>query len=405
MTESCNLDSKVHVLFDHDMYQTEITLDDLYLEIVSNINVKFSWTAEYVNSKELLITLSINSIIKGDETLKIRFINSKVFRGVYGGWVKPQELTTLLLNSLASSAESAKSISSYTEYMILSGIIVAFLLLYICGNSIEMIWSLVNTLQIITFLPLMTEYYPDHVKIMFEILEFVNIDFEFLSNMFASLLNIDDITANSYNSRFLENGIDSPLFLHNSASLIMTFLLTVIFICFLYLVYCTLSKFEKIKNKVGALISSYFFNNFLRFFVEGYLEIYFAAWLNVMARPSDSTAEIVSLSISWVVCLVFFIFPFMVGALLYDKQQEIADGHEIYLKRFGTMYKEFKTDREWYHIQYYSAFLIRRLIFIMFLIIMIDHSVLQCNWFIFFWFLVSVLIFNPNIDLLLSSVC
>ena len=232
MTETCNLDSRINVLFDHDMYQTKITLDDLYLEIVSNINVKFSWTAEYVNSKELLISLSINSIIKGDETLKIRFINSKVFRGVYGGWVKPQELTTLLLNSLASSAESAKSISSYTEYMILSGIIVAFLLLYICGNSIEMIWSLVNTLQVITFLPLMTEYYPGHVKIMFEILEFVNIDFEFLSNMFASLLNIDDITANSYNSRFLENGIDSPLFLHNSASLIMTFLLTVIFICF-----------------------------------------------------------------------------------------------------------------------------------------------------------------------------
>ena len=141
------------------MYQTEITLDDLYLEIVSSMNVKFSWSAEYVNSKELLINLSINSIIRGDETLKIRFINSKVFRGVYGGCVKPQELTTLLLNSLASSAESAKSISSYTQYMILSGIIVAFLLLYICGNSIEMIWSLVNTLQIVTFLPLMTEYY------------------------------------------------------------------------------------------------------------------------------------------------------------------------------------------------------------------------------------------------------
>ena len=85
MTETCNLDSRINVLFDHDMYQTKITLDDLYLEIVSNINVKFSWTAEYVNSKELLISLSINSIIKGDETLKIRFINSKVFRGVYGG--------------------------------------------------------------------------------------------------------------------------------------------------------------------------------------------------------------------------------------------------------------------------------------------------------------------------------
>lgn len=78
-----------------------------------------------------------------------------------------------------------------------------------------MIWSLINTLQLITYLPLMTPYYPAHVKVMFEVLAFVNMDIQFISNMFASLVNIKGLNTPSYNSRFLNNGIDSPLFLSN----------------------------------------------------------------------------------------------------------------------------------------------------------------------------------------------
>ena len=78
-----------------------------------------------------------------------------------------------------------------------------------------MVWSLVNTLQIITFLPLMIPYYPEHVKIMFEILEFTNMDIEFISDLFKQFIAIDGLSLPSYNSRFLDNGIGSPLFLEN----------------------------------------------------------------------------------------------------------------------------------------------------------------------------------------------
>ena len=61
----------------------------------------------------------------------------------------------------------------------------------------------------------MIDYYPEHVKIMFEILEFVNMDIEFLSDLFTRLTSIDGLKTASYNSRFAENGIESPLFLTN----------------------------------------------------------------------------------------------------------------------------------------------------------------------------------------------
>ena len=133
------------------------------------------------------------------------------------------------------------------------------------------------------------------------------------------------------------------------------------------------------KDKVGKILSSYFFNNFLRFFTEGYLEITFACILNMAARPIDSTAEIISLSISVVVGIPMIIFPFVAGALLYDKSKEIKGGHEQYMKRFGTMYKELRLDREWYLFQYYPIFLVRRLIFVVFLIVMLSYTEIQCN--------------------------
>ena len=61
----------------------------------------------------------------------------------------------------------------------------------------------------------MVPYYPDHVKIMFNVLEFVNMDIEYLSNLFKSITKIDTLETPSYNVRFMNNGIETPLFLHN----------------------------------------------------------------------------------------------------------------------------------------------------------------------------------------------
>ena len=85
-------------------------------------------------------------------------------------------------------------------------------------------------------------------------------------------------------------------------------------------------------------MSSYFFNNFLRFFTGGYLEITFGAILNIAARPIASTAEMISISLSVIFGIPLIILPFMSDALLYDKSKEIKKGNQKYLKRFGTMY-------------------------------------------------------------------
>lgn len=57
--------------------------------------------------------------------------------------------------------------------------------------------------------------YPEHVKIMFEILEFANLEIGFISDIFKSVTGIDALDLPSYSSRFANYGVDSPLFLDN----------------------------------------------------------------------------------------------------------------------------------------------------------------------------------------------
>ena len=131
------------------MFQTKIDLLDLYVSIKSDAKVKFTWTATYTSSTILKLSLELQSVLQGTEVLEIKFINDKVFRGPDGGCVEPDKLSTNLKSSLLQTAESAEAISDITSYLILAGIIFMIALLFCMGGTLEMIWSLINTLQLI----------------------------------------------------------------------------------------------------------------------------------------------------------------------------------------------------------------------------------------------------------------
>jgi len=141
-------------------------------------------------------------------------------------------------------------------------------------------------------------------------------------------------------------------------------------------------------------MSSYFWNNFLRFFTEGYLEIWFGALLNIFAFTVSDTGEIVSTSVSVITGILCVLFPFMSFIMLYEYRHAIRDGNERLLKRYGTMYADFKTNGAWYQFQYYPIFLVRRFIFVIGLVLLIEYPEIQCNSFIVYSILVSNLRLN-----------
>ena len=156
-----------------------------------------------------------------------------------------------------------------------------------------MVWSLINTLQLVSYLPLMVPYYPDHVKIMFELLEFSNMDIQLFSDFFKELIGIDSLHIERFNNRFFEYGIETSLFMDTCASIIFSLSLNVMLLVGCLILYSVL-RCERVKGKLGVILSSYFFNNFLRFATEGYLEMAFGSLMNLCAFSAASVLELVS---------------------------------------------------------------------------------------------------------------
>ena len=394
--------NELYVTFSDTMYVTSIGVEDINVRIEADYRVDFSWSAEYVNSTWMKFHIDIKTAMEGTEVLSIIFVNYKTIRGINGGWPQPDELTTSISSSLSLDVELSEAISKYSKFLIIGGLLSMFGVVMLWAESLELIWSLVNTLQLICFLPLMINYYPEHVSVMFEILDFANLEIEYLADFMRGILHLNEIDAPSYDVRFDDYGIDSSLFLDNWASLISSLLISVGSLMVWVSVYLALYAFP-FKARIGKIISSYFWNNFLRFFTEGYLEILFGALLNLAAffhstqlDGGDTSAgwttvlytelasfdlSKASLLISGLVAVAWVLFPMLTFTLLFDKKEEIMKGgHQ---DKYGTMFADFKLDKEWYTFQYYSMFLGRRLIFTVALIAGISFPMLQWNIFVF----------------------
>jgi len=54
-----------------------------------------------------------------------------------------------------------------------------------------------------------------------------------------------------------------------------------------------------------------------------------------------------------------------------------------YIEKYGTLFKHLKNDGCWYTLQFYPIFLVKRLIFVISLILLEGIPEVQCNIFIF----------------------
>ena len=209
----------------------------------------------------------------------MKFINYKRFRGIYGGWLDSTEIKTEANSNLLKSEETASSLSVFAMVSAYIGIIVTVILVILGGGSFEMFWAMINSMQIVSYLPLMTPYFPQHVRIMFQVLKFSNFKIDYFSDIFQSMLPFNFRNIAAYNEVFTINGIQTPLFLDNWSSTLLS--LYAYFGAFiLSTIIYKLSWWEKMRALFFKIMSSFIFNNFLRFMTEGYLEITFG-WFKI----------------------------------------------------------------------------------------------------------------------------
>ena len=243
--------------FNHTMKQVNITFDYLSVSIAYDYTIIFSWSAYYLNESTLEIRINSQTVLTGNEKINIKFINYKAWRGPNGGDLTTYSLSVNAQNSLIDVVSTAYSMSIFAQYLSYAGIIISFGLVLLGGKSLEMMWALINTLQLIFYLPLMTPFFPEPVRVMFQILKFANMNFKFLSDLFNERVAAN-LKASEYSELFTQNGIKSPLLILNCGSILFA-LIWYIILFLLFLVLYKIWWCECLKTKIGIVISSFIF--------------------------------------------------------------------------------------------------------------------------------------------------
>ncbi len=77
----------------------------------------------------------------------------------------------------------------------------------ILGTTMEALWSLLNAVQLLNFLPLISVDIPANMNALFELLGFANMDIKLVEDAFTTyMIEADELDQEPYNDHFASYG-------------------------------------------------------------------------------------------------------------------------------------------------------------------------------------------------------
>lgn len=192
-----------------------------------------SWDSNFVDD-QLIITFSCSPPILGGlgEILVIEFINVNAYKSVHLIPISSNKIFKFEIPEVPPSATSqtAKGGASYT-FIFTMGISIGISLL--TGGSMELMWSLANTLQIIFFFSMLNLYYSSDLLSVFSFMSYSNFDNPITSYISKGLVGGLNLITSPVNGKFSSSGFNSTDIISNSMDKIMIILLLILLILIL----------------------------------------------------------------------------------------------------------------------------------------------------------------------------
>lgn len=259
---------------------------------------------------------------------------------------------------VSESAESGSSGASYT-FLITLGISLGISLL--TGGSMELMWSLANTLQILFFIGLIDLNYSSDLQSVYEIMAYSNFDnplTQYLSNFVIKSVNFIQTPVSS---KFSALGFESTDIISNSLDkLVMIIGVFLLCIILAFVTWKLKDKESKLAKFVKKIDRSFRYESISRFLVELVLNMTVASLLNIVYGTQDDLFHVAAYICA---CLVLFgIFMLLIYTISYPMifYNDIAEGEEDKHSRHKLLYEQFKKHKP-KCILFYAFFIIRRM--------------------------------------------
>ncbi|OMJ66271.1 hypothetical protein SteCoe_36945 [Stentor coeruleus] len=219
-------------------------------------------------------------------------------------------------------------------------------------------WMIINTIQLISYIPLNSNPMPDGLDAFITGLGGYT---EMIPNPFAYIFDSRTLSDPYLQAR--KFGTKTSVFWINIGPSMVTFLLILSMWPFLYF----FSKFNlgKISIKIKKTLKNYRYNFFLRFWIQAYLDIGVASLIQLRSEVKIPGSGYFN-QMSAVICIIIFILtPSCIVVCSFVGYFNIKNKDIEFFDKWGSLYCEFKNDKGFWSTQYYFVFLLRRLEFLL----------------------------------------
>ena len=228
---------KITIEFDQIMANQELTKNDLTLDVFG-VNEPYSvtWSASF-DQKKLTIDFTCSPAMIGgsNDEINLELINIINFKTTQEIPLQSAKQFIFTVHDLPP-AQSVKDGGSGTSFLFIILMLLSLLVSILTGGSIELMWSLANTLQLMFYFNSLDLNFTPELKEVFSYMKYSNFDnpvFEYMRDLSSTYANTD---YSFYTSDLLDR------LNYSSFNIIINFIdkivFVIIFICIITIKFC-----------------------------------------------------------------------------------------------------------------------------------------------------------------------
>ena len=363
---TCDNDNLLTLAFSEELVSS-LTKEGIAIQL-QNKTIEYTYSFKEVNKAKYEMKLEFNTYyVSEGELATLKFLSE--INSTSGFSLEVKQLETSLskhdtYNPLVDNGkETAQVVLGVAGAM--GGVSIL-----INGNPAD-IWSMLNNIQLLSYLVMSNNPLTPTLKGLFEGLDV----FQYISDLFSYLLEL--LTGKDSKNYEKKYGITSEMFLFNAGVNIVIMLLMLLSWPLVWL----LSKIPHLQNRLKPVLREYKYNAFIRYWVQCYLELSVACFIQVSSVPDSETIGVVNFIVGFLVTCSIVATPFVLFWFCKkykDWITNLTDESNFYLS-WGTLFYEFNCSSNFNPSLTYPVFILRRMLLSMSLVLLGDLPYIQAG--------------------------
>ena len=237
------------------------------------------------------------------------------------------------------------------------------------------IWSFLNMMQLILYIRLINISLPDKFNYMLIALK----DSPNIFNIFDYFISEDSFK--NVTGNWLKFGYKTSSILINYGYLITLFFIINLTMVLAYLLQkLTIYKpfsYNFIQRRIKAYYMSFRYDEFLRFYIQSYLDLAIASFAGIKYGDTLYIIEFFDFLISIIIFSLAMLTPLIVLIFIHKRKNLVLSHNPVIIQKYGSLFYEFSYDKNLLITFFYFFFFTRRALIALAMLLLMSYPIAQ----------------------------